>query len=242
MAQGATQSKTPRIPPYLPFKTFLNSLDALSQGVPPKLDRSVWKSQSGFNQGLIMSAYRYFHLVTEKDDSTQDLAILAQHPEKRPTKMKELVEREYFFILEQSDITKATMKMVEDAFGDVYSITGDTRQKAISFFLKAAKFADLALSPYLITQLRESSKRPRRTKTRNGEPGAPQPATPAVQGTSVHKVQLASGGQLTIAISANPFTMPAEDRTFFFSLVDMLQKYGEQHPEAQQEETEEEEE
>jgi|HubBroStandDraft_2_1064218.scaffolds.fasta_scaffold325138_1 hypothetical protein len=242
MAQGATQSKTPRIPPYLPFKTFLNSLDALSQGVPPKLDRSVWKSQSGFNQGLIMSAYRYFHLVTEKDDSTQDLAILAQHPEKRPTKMKELVEREYFFILEQSDITKATMKMVEDAFGDVYSITGDTRQKAISFFLKAAKFADLALSPYLITQLRESAKRPRRTKTRNGEPGAPPSATPAVHGTSVHKVQLASGGQLTIAISANPFTMPAEDRTFFFSLVDMLQKYGEQHPEAQQEETEEEEE
>jgi hypothetical protein len=245
MTQPTMQPKTPRIPPYLPFRTFLNSLDALSQGVPPKLDRSVWKSQSGFTQGLIMSAYRYFHLVTDKDDSTQDLVTLAQHPEKRPAKMKELVEQEYFLVLEKGDITKATMKMVEDAFGEVYSVTGDTRQKAISFFLKAAKFADLALSPYLITQLREAAKRPRRPKPRNpnGENGEPTPPpNTLIPGVSSHKVQLVSGGQLTITISANPFTMPPDDRNFFFAVVDMLQKYAEQHPEAQQEDIEEEEE
>jgi len=74
-----TQPTSKRIPPYLPFKTFLSSLDTLSQGVPPKLDRSCWKNQSGVNQGLIMSAYRFFGLVDPGDSSTDTLVTLALH-------------------------------------------------------------------------------------------------------------------------------------------------------------------
>lgn len=243
MAQPATQPASKRIPPYLPFKTFLNSLDTLSQGVPPKLDRSFWKGQSGINQGLIMGAYRYFHLVNDNDESTPDLVVLAQHPEKRSAKLREMITLEYHFVLEKGDITKSTMRMLEDAFGTVYPVTGATKQKAITFFLKAAKFADLPLSPYLLTSLREAAKKPRRPKQRTIQnDGEDQTQNGQASGTSAHKVQLASGGTLTITISANPFTMPAEDRTFFFSVVDMLQKYGKEHPEAQLEETEEEEE
>jgi hypothetical protein len=44
--------------PYLPFKTFLSSLEPFSQGIPPKIDRTLW-NQSGFVQGLIMNAYRW---------------------------------------------------------------------------------------------------------------------------------------------------------------------------------------
>src|SRR5216683_5468922 len=160
------QPSSKRIPPYLPFKTFLNSLDTLSQGVPPKLDRSVWKGQSGINQGLIMNAYRYFRLVNENDESTADLVTLAQHPDKRPAKMKELINDQYMLVLEKGDITKSTMKMLEEAFGVIYPVTGDTKQKAITFFLKAAKFADLPLSPYLLTQLRNTAKKPRRPRLR----------------------------------------------------------------------------
>lgn len=245
MAQPATKPTATRIPPYLAFKTFLNSLDTLSQGVPPKLDRSFWKGQSGINQGLIMSAYRYFHLVNDNDESTPDLVVLAQHPEKRPAKLRDMITLEYHFVLEKGDITKSTMRMLEEAFASVYPVTGATKQKAITFFLKAAKFADLPLSPYLLTSLREAAKKPRRPKQRiqnDGENQFIQTQNGPASGMSVHKVQLAGGGTLTIAISANPFTMPAEDRTFFFSVVDMLQKYATQHPQAQQETEEEEEE
>jgi hypothetical protein len=243
MPEPTAQPSAKRIPPYLAFKTFLNSLDALSQGVPPKLDRSLWKGQSGINQGLIMNAYRYFFLVNANDESTPDLVLLAQHPEKRPAKLKEMIKDQYMFVLDKGDITKSTMRMLEDAFGAVYPIQGDTKGKAITFFLKAAKYADMPLSPYLLTQLRESAKKPRRNKPRsqNGDDGTPPTGSTTVKGVSVHKVRLASGGQLTIAIDANPFTMPAEDRNFFFSVVDMLQKYGEEHPDAQQEDGEEEE-
>src|SRR5215831_6141036 len=53
--------------PYLPFKTFMNSLDTFSQGVPGTLDRTIWKSQAGLMQGLIMNTYRFFGLVDEFD-------------------------------------------------------------------------------------------------------------------------------------------------------------------------------
>ncbi|HYL86948.1 MAG TPA: hypothetical protein VE263_22180 [Candidatus Angelobacter sp.] len=237
------QPTSKRIPPYLPFKTFLNSLDTLSQGVPPKLDRSFWKGQSGINQGLIMNAYRFFLLVDANDASTEHLATLAHHPEKRAATLKQLIQEQYMVILDKADITKSTMKMLEDAFESTYAVAGDTKQKAITFFLKAAKFADLPLSPYLLGQLRNAPKKPRRSR-RTPQDAAETGSTQITQasGLSSHTVQLAGSGRLTITISANPFTMPAEDRTFFFSVVDMLQKYAAQHPEAQQVNDEEEEE
>jgi hypothetical protein len=228
------QPSSKRIPPYLPFKTFLNSLDTLSQGVPPKLDRSCWKNQSGINQGLIMSAYRFFGLIDANDASTEYLATLALHPDKRPTTLRQLINDQYMFVLKKDDITKSTTKMLESAFEAVYPVTGDTKQKAITFFLKAAKFADMPLSPYLLTSVRNAAKKPRRIHQKGDQGMSHNGSNTAElsQGLGSHSVQLAGGGRLTITISANPFTMPADDRSFFFSLVDMLHKYGKEHPDA----------
>jgi hypothetical protein len=224
------------IPPYLPFKTFLSSVEALSQGVPPKIDRTLWRNQSGINQGLIMAAYRFLGLVKEGDTATTELASMAGNPAVNgPKVMKEIVNFQYTAIV-RHDLTKMTMKMLDDAFEETFQVSGATKQKAITFFLKAAKFADLPLSPYLLTQLRNTSKKLRRSRQQmeeqDSENKLPQNGQPAP--ASTHSVQLASGGRLTISISANPFTMPPEDRNFFFSLVDMLQKYGQEHPDAQQ--------
>ncbi len=235
------------VAPYLPFSTFLSSLDSLSQGVPPKIDRGLWRSQSGLMQGLIMNAYRFFGLVdeTEGDASSEELNTMAKHPEQRPEVLRGLIEVQYDNILEKNDLTKMTMKMLEDAFEEHFSVTGATKQKAITFFLKAAKFSDMPLSPYLQSQLRNVGPRKKRgskqrTDQDNGGVSERVQQNDPVPGVSSHNVRLASGGQLSITISANPFTMPAEDRNFFFSLVDMLQKYGQEHPEVQQTENEEE--
>src|ERR1700722_6437466 len=152
-----------RVPPYLPFKTFLSSLDALSHGVPPRIDRTLWRSQSGVTQGLIMNAYRFLGLVDDNpganDSSTQELDQLAKHSEKRPETLRGLIEAQYYGVLEEHDLTKMTMKMLEDAFEKEFSVGGGTKQKAITFFLKAAKFADIPLSPYLTSQLRATRKK-----------------------------------------------------------------------------------
>jgi hypothetical protein len=225
-----------RVPPYLPFKTFLSSLDALSHGVPPRIDRTLWRSQSGVTQGLIMNAYRFFGLVDDNpganDSSTQELDQLAKHTEKRPETLRGLIEAQYSEVLENHDLTKMTMKMLEDAFEKAFSVGGGTKQKAITFFLKAAKFADMPLSPYLTSQLRATRKKrsPKPRVSENGSNHAPAKTPEAsLTAATTHMINLASGGTLSVSITANPFRMPQEDRDFVFSLIDKLQEYEADH-------------
>jgi len=231
-----------RIPPYLPFKTFMTSLDTLAHGVPPKIDRSLWRSQAGVTQGLIMNAYRFFGLVDEDngDSSTEYLEKLAKHSDQRPSVLRFLLESNYEEILasHDHDISRMTMKMLDTIFEESFAVSGATKQKAIAFFLKAAKFADLPLSPYLLTQMRNTG--PRRKRNGKGKPAhlaggetsgnTITPVTPNTPGADVHSVRLVSGGTVTVSVSFNPFKMPSEDRAFVFSLIDKIQEYEEAHP------------
>jgi len=216
-----------RVPPYLPFKTFLSSLDTLSHGVPPKIDRMLWRSQSGVTQGLIMNAYRFLGLV-EHDDSANEFLERLVKSNTRTLEMKATIEIQYEDILSKHDLTKMTLKMLEDEFERCFSVGGGTKQKAITFFLKAAKFADMPLSPYLSSLLRATRKKKAvRQRQDNGSAEVHIPLAPisTPDAASTHSVQLISGGRLTVSITANPFKMPHDDRQFVFSIIDQLQKY-----------------
>src|SRR5438477_7592635 len=90
--------------PYIAFRTFVNSLDALSQGVPPRIDRTIWRTQSGVNQGLIMHAYRFFGLVDDDDMATEELRELVTHPEERQAVLRGLIEIQYGEVLHEHDL------------------------------------------------------------------------------------------------------------------------------------------
>ena len=90
----------------------------------------------------------------------------------------------------------------------------------------------------LLAQIRNTGNRKRRAKGKDsaatGEKGNGNSDTPRVNAISsatatTHRVELASGGTLTVSITANPFKMPQTDRDFVFSLIDMLQKYEVEH-------------
>jgi hypothetical protein len=246
---------TKRVPPYLPFKTFVSSLDALSHGVPPKIDRTLWRSQSGVTQGLIMNAYRFFSLVEDTDNadssdsSTEFLDQVARYPDKRPEVLRFLIEAQYEPIIARHDLTKMTLKMLEDAFEQEFSVSGGTKQKAITFFLKAAKFADMPLSPYLSSLLRATRKKRGSRQRGHQDNGIAEQVhahfvpVHSPEAASTHSVRLISGGRLTVSITADPFKMPQDDRQFVFSIVDQLQKYEQDHgdliPVADEEEEEE---
>ncbi|MBZ5667080.1 MAG: hypothetical protein LAO30_21065 [Acidobacteriia bacterium] len=225
-----------KTPPYLPFKTFLNSLDTFSQGLPGVLDRTIWRSQAGLTQGLLMNTYRFFGLVDEYDSPTEELGTMVTHHEQRPAVLRGLIEATYGKVF-GNDLTTTTPKLLEDMFVEEFAVTGATKQKAITFFLKAARFASIPLSPFLMTQIRNSSTRKKRIKGKNaplatGETGGDSlnPVTPSTPGAEAHSIRLVSGGTVTISISFNPFKMPPEDRTFVFSLIDKIQDYEKSHP------------
>jgi hypothetical protein len=125
---------------------------------------------------------------------------------------------------------KMTPKMLEQEM-DKYNVSGDTRRKAVGFFLRAAKYVELPMHPLLLGQVRETNgtrkkrKIPAPAKPTNGAAGLP----PAPEDQSVRQskrtIFLRGGGTVSLIIAADPFSLDTEDRQFLFELVDKVQGY-----------------
>lgn len=224
--------------PYLPFKTFQTALEAFTtHGVPPLIDRGIWRTQPGGVQGLIMGALRFFDLIDSDNRPTPLLEKYVAHPsDKRQKAVRELLEHGYAELIQQ-DLTKMTAKMLDDAM-ETYGVSGETKKKATTFFLQAAKFSDLPLSSFLQTQIRAT---PGTRKKRSGN-GRPKENGEEVETLTSERTQpkgeartieLESGGTLTVSFSVDIYELSPEDRNFVFGLIDSLKKYGSQKSHAQ---------
>jgi hypothetical protein len=151
-------------PPYPPFKTFTNFLEGLEEKqeqFPPRIDRSYLRGLSGISQSQLLATLRAFELIDEGGNVTPALKELATRPDDRPKLVADLVGTYYPAMVKLGE-ENATGKMLEDAFAD-YGLTGSTRRKAISFFLKAASWGGIKLSPHFAV--------PRATTSNNGKAG-----------------------------------------------------------------------
>ncbi len=222
-----------KAPPYLPLRTFLSALDALREGVPKRIDRGIWRSQSGATQGQIMIALRFFDLVDDSDAPALPLLEkLAKADElERKKLLKPVVEQHYQPILAH-DLTKMTPSMLNEEM-EKFNVTGSTLRKAVTFFLQIAKHLDLARSHFLEEKTR-TSPRPRRaprahaaTTARNA--GHPPENPPSGSSKSV---SLRGGGILTMTVTADVWSMPQDDRDFVLGLIDKIQQYEKPAPAA----------
>lgn len=134
------------IPPYIAFKTLLNLLEKLGgdDGVPPQIDRTYLTGAEG-TKTQVMNTLKSFDLTDEKGQVKQALVALAKRPDDRPQLIRELVERHYQEPIRLGTVN-ATQKMLDDAF-EAMGVTGHTKRKAIGFYLRAAKYAGIPLSP-----------------------------------------------------------------------------------------------
>ncbi|HVX66081.1 MAG TPA: hypothetical protein VHA11_05755 [Bryobacteraceae bacterium] len=206
--------------PYVPFKTFLTSVETFERGVPNQLDRSVWPSYSGAIQGQLLGAYRFLGLMDENLAPAAALRELAANRERRPALVRALVERHYRALI-ALDLTRTSPRQLDEAMRK-YGLTGATHKKAMSFFLQAAQYGGLPISPLL------------KAKTRVAGGGHRKPAAaaraeepPAQTETAMTRtVRLKSGGRVTLTASFDLFALGPEDRAFVFDLVDRLQRYG----------------
>lgn len=213
--------------PYLPLKTLLGALDALREGVPKRVDRIIWRSQSGAVQAQIMVALRFFGLLDDADAPTMPLLEnLAKADEgERKKLLKPLFEKHFQQVIAH-DLTKMTPAMLSEAI-ETYGVSGDTLRKAVTFFLQAAKYLDLPLSPYLKDRTRTSPKTRRTTRAQSvvsaGNGVLPVQQPPASGSTT--SVNLRGGGTVTMNVTADIWKMPNDDRAFVLELVDKIQNY-----------------
>jgi hypothetical protein len=222
------------VPPYLPYKTLLSSLENLGEGIPPKLDRSIWKNQPGTVQSQILSAYKFLGLMNDTTGPTDALRDLVAHRSTPGPALKKIIEERYKPLLAH-DLSTMTTTMLSSEFESAFSVDGETKKKGIRFFLQATKANGFTLSKFLLDQTRTSSSSPRRKRSASrdleqqiadddGE-GEVEGATERTRKT----ITLESGGQLTVSLSVDLFGLSKTDRAFVFGVIDSLHEYEAKH-------------
>jgi hypothetical protein len=157
--------------PYVSFRTFLNLLDRLqSGGIPQHIDRHYW---GGFLAGSVgpqvMGALRFLGLINSESNEPTPMLERLVTPDMRKAALAEIVRERYAAVWDSGiDPQRTTPGHLESTMGRLYKIEGETRRKAVSFFIHAAKFADIPLSNQLTANTRQ--RRSTSTSTRGARP------------------------------------------------------------------------
>ncbi len=134
--------------PYTSFRTLLNLLDRFQGegGVPIRIDRGVLTGSEQSKTQLI-AALKALGLITHAGQALPEFGQLAMSAKERPQLIADLLRRHY---AKQVDLGahNATQDQLVETFE---GMDGETRRKAVAFFLHAANYAKIGLSPYFKT-------------------------------------------------------------------------------------------
>ncbi len=220
--------------PYVPFKTFLAAIEGLEHGIPHQIDASFWPSYSGTIKSQLLGSFRFLGLIEDGGRPSASLKSLVEDKANRQAILRKLLETSYPKI-----VGVGLQQMTPQQFDELmreYGMHGATHDKATSFFLKAAKYAEMPMSTWLGQKTRASGSRKKRSEFgAKGHDSIRDAILPPaqVQGTS-KTIELKSGGKLTLILSANVFDLNSDDREFVFGMIDKLQEYGRKNETASQ--------
>ena len=217
---------------YVSFATFKSAMDQLGQGMHSKIDRSVFVGFAWSIQNQLFAGMRFLGLINADSEPTETLEELVQGSEaEKKEKLKQVLEQRYagLFAL---DLTKTTPHTLAAKLGELYDVSGDTRDKAVRFFLSAADYVGVPLSPLFKRGKNGGPSVPRRKRTQkpklegNGMGIPVTPPNPHGEHPGTAKsVKLKSGGTLTISATLDLFALDPVDRKFVFELIDQLEAY-----------------
>lgn len=134
-------------PPYTTYTAFTNLIKDLHENTMPEhITRSVVKG-SNSGKAMMMASLKYLGLIDEDSRPTTYLVQLVDNVDDYSVILKELLEKKYSFLFDNSiNIKTTTTEKVAEKFQDA-GAKGSTVSKCISFFLAAAKAAELEVSP-----------------------------------------------------------------------------------------------
>ncbi len=172
------------VPPYISFRTLLNLIEKLAdESVPHRIDRSVLSHLSGGYQGQVMAALRALNLIDSEGYTTPTLTNLVRSPETRQQVVENIVRDFYPEPMRLAEMN-ASQAQLEEFFRG-YGITGETLRRAVTFYLHAAAFAGIEVSPHFKSgRLSTAPRKPRAAKSRaKRQAGTAMPPPPETKGT-----------------------------------------------------------
>jgi hypothetical protein len=157
------------------------------EGVPGRIDKTYLVGMAGGTQNQLKHAMRSLGLIGEDGKTpTQALIDLAKKPDERPQRLAGIL-RERFPTLVGLGLD-ATKGQLDEALGE-YQLNGATARKAATFFVSAATYAGIPLSPHIkpkagpgTSASASTSRRParkRRNVGQNDGPPVQQDGTPS---------------------------------------------------------------
>jgi hypothetical protein len=210
------------LPPYTSFAGFLAFLERLEAGLPQRIDRSYWSHFLAPAHGSqVMAALRFLELIDFLGAPMQKLEELVSDPQSRKEVLSDLIFERYLPALDGLDLDRATMDQLDDAFGHAYAIDGDTRRKAVSFFVHAVLYCGLTLSPHITKNTR---RRPRRRGTGGGarlQPTGPHANAPH---RTTRTIRFGGGGSISLTVAVDLFTLGPQERGFCLEIIDSFTK------------------
>ena len=226
----ADQERSVASPPYGVFATFKSSLQQLSDGMPNQIDRTVFPGTAWTAQSQLLAGLRTLGLIDDEGRPTQRLHQVAVPDEATRKRELERLVREHYERIFELDLLKTTPAELDKRMTDVYEISGDTRRKAVRFFLNALDYLGIEVSPLFAkprTRKRANGNgTPRRRRTRSRQAGAdPQEFEPTKSAGTSRSIPLSSGGTLTLSVELDLLRLSPSDRQFVFELIDKLDDY-----------------
>jgi hypothetical protein len=171
-------------PPYATFPTFLNFINKLRDSqVPARIDPSVFGNASGSVSYSIIAALKALKLISaEGAPSAQFVAFIRAADDERKPMFQAILKSGYPTLWDGSiDLLSTTAGQFDEHIREEYDVKGSTVDKVATFFIQAAKYADLPISPHLAarkpTASSASSAKSRRQR-RNGSEGGEQTPSP----------------------------------------------------------------
>lgn len=150
-------SRRKRLPPYVSYRTFLNFIERLQQGIPSRIDRSYWSDRlSGSTGTQLMSAMRFMGFIDANSRPTSLLRQLVSAGGAQRTEILRQVASQAFGFLQQAsfDPQTATYAQLEEAFHDTFELTDSVCRKCVKFFVALATDAKIPLSPFILRRVR----------------------------------------------------------------------------------------
>ncbi len=161
-------------PPYGSFRTLMNLVTKMEDGLPSRIDRSYMSNLPGSTQSQLLAGMRSLGLIDGSGYPSDTLKRMVANPGEREAIIGDLVRSHYAPALDNLGLN-ATQAQLEEVFSS-WGVTGSTRRKAIAFFIAAAKFAEVPISPHFKTpRVQSSAKRTTRARRDTGFPASPAP-------------------------------------------------------------------
>lgn len=139
-------------PPYATFPSFIGFINKLRDtGVPSRIDRSVFGNASGSLVYSVLSSLTSLKLIGEDGTPAPRLIEFVNAPDEgRPKLLRQIIIEGYPTLFESGmDLTNITAGQFDDHIRGEFDVAGSTIDKIASFFLAAAKAAEIPLSKHL---------------------------------------------------------------------------------------------